>query len=259
MYKEGECVLAKILFASDLDNTLIYSNRFISNYDCRRPLEVVERKENLPRNYMCAEALNCLQQLNMNPEVVFVPVTARGISDYSTINLGFVPEYAIADGGGTILHKNKPMKEWEKVVHTALTDIDLKYVCTECTKLFKTLVHEPVIHDERLICFRMSNSEEWQQNLVIMQEKFSTCTFGLDGRNGYIFPNGINKGSSLKWLQNHLNIQTSLAVGDSTMDVPMLEVATYAFVTKESKICSFKRLTDNSNCLELMSLIQKAL
>ena len=94
----------KLIYATDLDRTLIFSKRFISENKSNTDKTVVERRENGDViSYMSNDVMVQLKEIDNNDSLTIVPVTTRSIKEYNRIELPIVPKYAILDTGGTIL------------------------------------------------------------------------------------------------------------------------------------------------------------
>lgn len=89
-----------MIYASDLDRTLIYSLGAIGvpeNTPGLIPAEIIEGKT---RSYISQQALN--QLMDLNTRIIFIPVTTRTIQQYKRINLfqeTVIPDYAVTSNG----------------------------------------------------------------------------------------------------------------------------------------------------------------
>ncbi|MFE4977644.1 HAD family hydrolase [Kitasatospora sp. NPDC056651] len=107
-----------VLVASDLDRTLIYSERAMALDTSDRPaprLLCVEEYQGRPLSFMTGRAAALLAELAR--ETCFVPATTRTPEQYGRIRLpgptpDWVPAYAICANGGQLLVDGVPDGDW---------------------------------------------------------------------------------------------------------------------------------------------------
>ena len=101
----------KILFACDLDNTLLISHRQRRNDDIC--VEHVLEKE---QSFMSVKAIDLLRKIQQ--EVDFVPVTTRSVEQYQRIKWpnGCEPEWAVTTNGAVLLHNGVADEKWSQCV-----------------------------------------------------------------------------------------------------------------------------------------------
>lgn len=93
-----------MIYASDLDRTLIYSLSAIGVPEDTPGLVPAEVVDGRTVSYISQQALATLKELAA--KIVFMPVTTRTIAQYRRINLfqeTVIPDYAITSNGGNIL------------------------------------------------------------------------------------------------------------------------------------------------------------
>lgn len=247
----------QVLYASDLDGTLIYSAKFLAKHDYFSPVYPVEYEDGHPSNYMYAKALDRLAEIRKDPNVVFVPVTLRTAKELANLSLGITPEYAIIANGGAILHNGVPIKEWQNIVHSSLASVDFSYIIQVCRKVFTSHKREPKLIDDCFVSVKLADAKERRNFSNILHDIFPKCSFSSDDARNYILPPYVNKGDSLRWLRRHLKINTTVAAGNQLTDLPMLKVADYAFVTKEAVLEFGDHMRDNSCSLEVMNFVTR--
>ena len=94
-----------MIFASDLDRTLIYSNRLLTKNHLPVPIRNVEVYNGREISYMTEKAIALLRELA--DEMMFIPVTTRTVEQYHRIALfreEIRPTYAITCNGGVVLN-----------------------------------------------------------------------------------------------------------------------------------------------------------
>lgn len=77
-----------MIYASDLDRTLIFSHRFLDEHKYNKKIVLVEDKDGKEISYMSELAYNKLQEINNNKDITFIPTTTRSLEEYNRIRLG---------------------------------------------------------------------------------------------------------------------------------------------------------------------------
>lgn len=225
------------IFASDLDNTLIYSYKKIKG-DCI----CVEMKGNKELSYMTKSAYNLIETINK--KFNFIPVTTRSVKQYRRINIlqnGI--HIALASNGGTLLIDNEINEQWKeetkKIVEPCYDNLRK---AAEILKKDKNVYFEIRIIDD---IFLYTKTKNFKMTKNSIEENIETKNIFID-RNAdkfYIFPNGINKGNAIRRLKKFLGQNDIvIAAGDSLFDVSMLNYADIAFIPEnlENKIFTDK-------------------
>ena len=118
-----------ILFASDLDNTLIHSYKRADSADI-----CVETKDSKCLSYMTPKAYTMLQKLD---GVCFVPITTRSLEQYRRIKLfdDKLPRYALTSNGGLLLVNDEIDAEWRmdslKLIKDCMPELENAIKCLE--------------------------------------------------------------------------------------------------------------------------------
>ena len=233
-----------MLFASDLDQTLIYSKRFIPKGESVE-IHAVESKKLKPMSYMTKVAIESLKQLTC--EVMFIPVTTRTIEQYKRIFLlteDIKPKYAIVSNGGNLLVRGQVDTLWKNILDKKLRE--------ECLGMEE--VHQR---------FQEIHSDEWVIDHRKADGMFSYCivdrskvpfdeiedfkewlnennwSVSLQGRKLYFVPQCICKGAAISHIKEREGYQTMAAAGDSLLDLPMLEMADYALCPPHGELNRF--------------------
>lgn len=221
-----------VLFASDLDQTLIYSLRSMGNEVKQEELIEVERFEGKPQSFMTEQSQTALWELEAN--TIFVPVTTRTREQYERVTGIYEgdepPQFAIISNGAVILENGEPIKEWS-------TDIRKQCVSK------KTVIEEvlPVIqqHFDEEWVLRVRQAEDWfvylivdrdlfpEKKLAYYTEIFREIGWGisLQGRKLYLMPESITKAAAMEYVRDRINADYVIAAGDSLLDLDLLESA----------------------------------
>lgn len=221
-----------IVFASDLDNTLIFSYK--KKNQCQQKVICVEKKEGKELSYMTQKAYNTLQKLCQ--KVVFVPVTTRSVEQYQRIQFFDKIEYALTTNGGILLQNNNINKCWLE---------ETKRLMMSSEKELQKAIY--LLQKDNNICFEIrmvddifvyTKSLQPQKTANDIMQKLDLNQIFVDtnGEKIYVFPKILNKGFALKRLKNFLNCKKIFSAGDSCFDISMLQQSDVAFWSGEQNI-----------------------
>lgn len=232
-----------MIYFSDLDRTIIYSNKFIG-------------KE---KNEICVETLNGEEISYMSPKTIeylkeilkekkFIPTTTRSIEQFKRIkfnehDINF--EWSIVSNGGNILYKGEIVKEWTEILASKLqTCGSLTYIMESFKEKYENIEGINKIRDVDDVFFYIVVDKNTfdESNIEIFKEfllKFKWDLY-VNGRKIYFLPKVLTKEAAIEFLSNYLNEKKFGALGDSIMDLNMLKVAYKAYIPKESHIENFE-------------------
>ena len=215
-----------ILF-SDLDNTLIYShNRKLDDEKI-----VVEHLKGREQSYMTKRTYNFLidsEWLN------WVPVTTRTEIQYMRLECLDIMhvKYAIVCNGGKLLVDGIEDVQWTKktlnIVETQLDDLEiairlLKNICG------KTELHRP----DAYMCYVKVDDPKEICGKLVKSVKSKNIEIHHDRRKVYLFAGSVNKGNAVRRFRSRFNVGNTVAAGDDTMDIPMLNEVDYALAASK--------------------------
>lgn len=231
-----------MIYASDLDRTLIYSLSAIgvpADSPGLVPAEIVDGRT---VSYISQQALAVLKELAA--KMVFMPVTTRTIAQYRRINLfqeTVIPDYAITSNGGNILVNGKVDQEWRAAVGRLVergsapaeeagsivrSVVRPEWIASEryCDELFYTFV---VIRD----ALPLDEITRMASRLDGLGWKVS-----LQGRKLYIVPEAVNKSDAILHVRRTVQSEPMVASGDSLLDKSLLAAADYAIAPCHGEI-----------------------
>ncbi|MEK5252172.1 HAD family hydrolase [Paenibacillus sp. FSL F4-0125] len=231
-----------MIYASDLDRTLIYSLGAIGvpeNTPGLIPAEIIEGKT---RSYISQQALN--QLLDLTTRVIFVPVTTRTIQQYKRINLfqeTVIPDYAVTSNGGNILIGGVVDKEWRESIgrlvarHSAGAEEVRSYI--------KAVVREDWIIsenycDDLFYSFMVYRDQLPLDEITNLSDRLYNLGWrvSLQGRKLYAVPAAVNKSDAILHLRRTVRSEPMVASGDSLLDKSLLESADYAIAPCHGEI-----------------------
>lgn len=231
-----------MIYASDLDRTLIYSLSAIGVPEDSPGLVPAEIIKGVTVSYISAGALSLL--LKLNNDIIFMPVTTRTVEQYRRINLfqeTVIPDYAITSNGGNILINGKIDAEWrgavgkrveqesapsEEILHKVRSALREEWILSEryCDDLFFTFV----VHRDLL------------PQAVVSRLADTLNTLGwnvsLQGRKLYAVPKAVTKSAAIEYVRRTVQQEPMVASGDSLLDKCLLEAADYAIAPCHGEI-----------------------
>lgn len=220
----------EILFACDLDNTLIHSVKH------KRPDDVcVEWIHDKEQGFMTPEAIRLLRQL---PETVrLVPVTTRSIAQYSRIQWpeGCRPRHAVTTNGAILLEDGQPEAAWQAALapFTAPLREDMQRLAEE---LYATgrFLRCRVVDDSYVFAYCGADLKPWEVAAQYRDDPRFRVT--SSGKKVYFFPENVNKGAAVLRLREMLGGAKLICAGDSSIDIPMLNRADLAIVPEKNHL-----------------------
>ncbi|MED4226772.1 hypothetical protein [Neobacillus cucumis] len=231
-----------MIFASDLDRTIIYSQRAIAELGRPEelPLTPVEQKDSNWVAYMTKTSHSLLKELS--ERCLFVPVTTRTTAQFSrfVIFKKDIPiKYAITSNGANILFNGQPMKEWSFHLYNRL-----KMESVSQTELVSILSKEGIHLDgekkqaEQWFFYYLLNCLPSDSDRIAIEhlaDKYGWRT-SLQGRKLYLVPKAISKGNALNQICNLEGLYAFAGAGDSMLDWDFLKDCQYRFVPNHGEL-----------------------
>jgi hypothetical protein len=218
-----------ILFACDLDNTLIHTRE--------RPGDIcVEYKDGKAHAFMPEGLFRSLGELGR--EICFVPVTGRSAAQYRRIHYfeSRIPPYALASCGGVLFRAGKQDPLWEEAFRLGFGQAsEAMRLCLDqmALRLFPRGDVSWVKWVDRVFIAAQSPGARGLASFLSAQGFDSALDFFTEEDRLYAFPKGFNKGSALDTLRRQLKPELLVCAGDGLLDLPMLCAADIALVPNE--------------------------
>ena len=237
-----------MLFASDLDQTLIYSYRTLLSQKIEEQMRPVERFEERFISFMTQNGLNLLQEIARN--VLFVPVTTRTKLQYERINFpkyGITHQYAVTSNGGTIFSGGVEDNDWSLRVSEGrdhcLAAGDLieqfnkiahpSWVIKDSGKLADHLFYYCLIERDKIPLAELAAFKLWASE--------NNWELSVQGRKLYLVPLNVNKKAAIQYIKEKEGLRRVVAAGDSLLDLEMLKAADLALAPAHGEIYSLYR------------------
>ncbi|SFL09418.1 Hydroxymethylpyrimidine pyrophosphatase [Paenibacillus sp. 1_12] len=231
-----------MIFASDLDQTLIYSEASMGQLKPQEQTVPIELYEERHISFMTKRAIHLLAEVTARMD--FIPVTTRTVVQYERI---FVfkdtvkPNYAITSNGGTILVNGQADEHWKQAVtaavaHSSAPAADIKrywdeiatpeWVLTEkyADDLFYSLV---VLRDK----IPQPGLDDFRARIAELGWNLS-----IQGRKIYLVPAALSKGAAMLHLKERLGASNVIAAGDSLLDESLLLAADEAIAPRHGEL-----------------------
>ncbi|WP_057764029.1 Cof-type HAD-IIB family hydrolase [Cytobacillus praedii] len=229
-----------MMFASDLDRTLIYSNRALADFKQHtvRDLLAVELKSSQEVAFMTSRAYSLLKELASS--LLFIPVTTRTYEQYKRVFIfseSFPLKYAVTSNGAAIYYKGHPLQEWRDSVQKRLENecIPFQKMNEEMNGLaingtlkkvenlfFYYILEEPLAFETKNDIQKIADTSGWR--------------ISIQGRKLYLMPKPVCKGEAVKFIKEREGIHTVFGAGDSILDNDFLKICDYAFVPSHGEL-----------------------
>lgn len=233
-----------MIIASDLDRTLIYSNRAMD--ELGRPadllLKPVENREGRWVSFMTKSSFKSLERLCQ--DYLFVPITTRTIEQYKRICIfrqELTPRYAVTSNGANILLQGERVIEWSEYLfskmrtETATMD-EINFLLQKEFFIFEGKRKQV---DDLFFYYILNTTLKIEDKVTITN---LLAPFGwnvsLQGRKLYFIPKVINKGDALAYICSHHGESALAGSGDSILDWDFLKHCRYRIVPNHGELAS---------------------
>lgn len=231
-----------MIYASDLDRTLIYSLNAIGVPGDAPGLVPAEVIDGRTVSYISQQALDMLKELAA--KIVFMPVTTRTIAQYRRINLfqeTVIPDYAVTSNGGNILVNGVVDQEWRAAVGRLVERGSVP--AEEAGRIVRSVVRAEWITSERY-CDELFYTFVVQRDSLPLDETTRMAErldglgwkVSLQGRKLYIVPEAVNKSDAILHVRRTVRSEPMVASGDSLLDKSLLAAADYAIAPCHGEI-----------------------
>ncbi|MCE3198391.1 HAD family hydrolase [Paenibacillus sonchi] len=231
-----------MIYASDLDRTLIYSPGALSIPEDSPGLVPAEVIDGKTASYISQHALELLKELAA--KIIFMPVTTRTVAQYRRINLfqeTVIPDYAITSNGGNILVNGVVDQEWRASIGRLVERGSAP--AEEAGRLVRSVVRTEWIISERY-CDGLFYTFVVHRDLLPMDEITRMAEqlngwgwkVSLQGRKLYVVPEAVNKSDAILHVRRTVDSGPMVASGDSLLDKSLLASADYAIAPCHGEI-----------------------
>lgn len=243
-----------MIFASDLDRTLIYSEKFIRGANSQEIMEA-EVKDGKVISYMSSKAFRMLGKISERVE--FVPVTTRTMEQYKRIGLlkRIAHRYAIVANGGTIIENGKVDQQWKSIVKKRLGGECISI--DEAVERFKRISSPVWVEKTRtaddLFFYNIVDTQMVPMDeLSDFEKEMESSGWRMvhHSRKLYFIPRCVSKGEALL----HISKKTDafgdvISSGDSVLDIEMAGVSKRFISPLHAEI--YKTMGDIANDLSI--------
>lgn len=221
-----------LMFASDLDRTLIYSPSALQlpGEDHEAPTLVsVEVLEGRPHSFMTLATARALERLDQGG--VLVPTTTRTMAQFQRVRFpGFRPRYAITSNGGNILIDGQPDASWRRhtaaaIARCAATLDEVRAELRARTSAAWTLKRR--IGDD-LFCYAVVDLETMPDDFITGWRTWCEARgwrVSVQGRKIYSIPGPLAKEAAMTEVAQRVGVDRVLAAGDGVLDAGFLVTA----------------------------------
>lgn len=258
-----------MVFASDLDMTLIYSERFLP-YD-KEDLILAEIKRNNQKAFISKTVFEKLQEL-MKKGLIFIPTTARDDKRYKNISIFNDIKFPleITGNGKNIYINGEEDINWKNKMNRLIENAN--YNTEEVKKITRQKLEEwhlfkdvkVYTFDNYLVIFSFTHRDFFKGNeLEKLNELFESKGWDVYccNRKLYLSISGINKMNALEYIKKtYFPKEDFIVSGDSYSDIDMLKWANHPIVPLHGDVVPELpdvMHTDNKGILASIDIINK--
>lgn len=232
----------KMVFASDLDRTLIFSKKFFAEQG-ETPTDIfpIDKVGDKEISYISNTGYANLQRINRAIE--FIPVTSRTTEEYHRVFNAHTmqPKYAIVSSGGKILKNGIEDEEWNSIVNNNISEVKntIQTISEKLTQHIPTEMIRDVRFSEDLFWrILLHDNSMVSQLLNDHSDSFKDAGYELSatGSRIYIVPRFVTKWGALEFLLNKIKATKVIAAGDSLMDLEMIQMADIGITSPHGEI-----------------------
>lgn len=261
-----------MIYATDLDRTLIYSESFLeSNPELNESNKILIDTSKVCSYIHKDVATHLREILSKKSEIRFLPVTTRSIAEFNRIEfrkIGIKVEYAITSNGGTILHNGEPLKEWENYKNSNINIDELVSIARDL-EIINPDDYKSKIIDESFIMTKCSIDKVSEQERLIFIDNIKKSYHHYDilthKSKVYVVPRVVRKDNALTWIKHYINEDEVVSSGDSAFDLPMLSIANLSIIPghsdlsdKDLKNCRYIRISSGiSSPLDTIKILMQ--
>lgn len=231
-----------MIYASDLDQTLIYSVRSMGMDVDLSVMQPAETYKERIISYISIATLEQLQQVAQ--KITFVPVTTRTLDQYSRIHIfqnNVIPQYAITSNGANILVNGVVDQAWHEQI---LADVYAKSApAAEVLAIFHS-VSDPswIVAEhfwENTFYSIVVDRELMPLDAVLaLQPQLESLGWGMSvqGRKVYLVPFPVSKNRAITEVKQRVGASKVIASGDSILDRGLLDIADYSIAPAHGEL-----------------------
>jgi hydroxymethylpyrimidine pyrophosphatase-like HAD family hydrolase len=231
-----------MIYASDLDQTLIYSKRALGVPLESAGLLPAEQIDGATAAFVSAQALQLLKTLPR--DVMFMPVTTRTLAQYERIAVfrtELVPAYAVTSNGGNIIAGGKVNREWNHRIHEQVRRDAAG--AEEARSVFGQVLHEDWVLSERF-CDELFYAFVIERDRMPLEQVLDQARImrelgwevSIQGRKVYLVPAAVNKQTAVEHIRNLTDGGPVVASGDSLLDRCLLDYADFAIAPRHGEL-----------------------
>ena len=211
-----------MIFATDLDRTMIYSKKFIND---ENKDTVIEFEDGKIKSYMTKKSKKIFDELKQ--KITIIPCTTRSREQFERLSYFQDCKYAICSNGANIFIDGKIDAQWKFIMQE-----NMMMCIKELREIEDLLKNKDFVVDGNVravdcyfLFFKSDKMDKCKSylNKNLDKEKFYYST---SSSKVYIFPQFVSKKHALRYLTDKIGDKDIIVAGDSDVDFAMMELAT---------------------------------
>ncbi len=240
------------LIATDLDRTLIFSERFVAQHPTSTELAEVEPYQDRNVSLMAVEVREGLAVLAEH--ATLIPTTTRTRAQLRRVDLGFTPAYEICCSGGVILHRDSPDLGWARSVQRITAAECMTHADAEAA--FAPWTGRPWMRQLRdaegiFLIASVDGASLPADELEALTETFTVGNWRVvhQGSKVYALPRVVTKWAAVNHVREQLGGEV-WAAGDSVLDWDMLAHSHRSWTAPDSELAGTGRQAAHLDVLD---------
>ena len=225
------------LLATDLDRTLVFSERYVEAHPTSTPVCPVEPYQGRNISVMALEVRDTLAELSRS--LTLVPTTTRTRAQLRRIDLGTPVEWEVCCSGGVLLHRDEPDREWASRVATLVSAECMSY--DDAVAGFASWAGQPwmrQLRDAEGLFLIASVDGPPAEEVTAVTEALLVGNWRVvhQGSKVYALPRVVTKSAAVAHLRERLGEDEVWAAGDSVLDWDLLAHADRAWTPGDGEL-----------------------
>lgn len=231
------------IFASDLDQTLIYSTRTVDK--SMEGVTAIEKIGDRTISYTLESTLLEIERLTKHSH--FIPTTTRTLRQYKRLNFRNINiKYVILANGGLILKNGMVDLEWDSIIASKLKKLSSHgYILNKLKRLEKENGFVKFVNADNFYIYMIVNEKKFNKDVLKGFDKFLSGWKIFDqGRKIYFIPDVISKGKALEYLKQKIKPDFVICSGNSILDESLISVSDLFIAPSHSETKCENKLTE---------------
>lgn len=210
-----------MVFATDLDRTMIFSKKFINEENAKYSTGF---QDGQTQSFMTNKSLQLLESLKR--KIIIVPCTTRSREQFKRVIPFENCKYAICSNGGTILINGFKDSQWNFIMRKNMDFCEKELLDIKSDLEKQSFLSRGVDFVDKFFLFTRTNNIEKCMEFLKTRVDTEKFYFTFSTTKVYIFPTFISKKHALSYVLDKIGDNDVIVAGDSEVDFEMMKLST---------------------------------